>query len=161
MSFPASLFARGIPEMYLNSRKLLSSFVFLFSLVLSQPEAMQAQQTLGGITGTVVDPSGSAVPDAEVQATSEDTKLERSTRSNTQGVYNLNDLPLGNYTITITKEGFSSENYPGIQVQANRTVSFQAQLKVGTVADSVEVDVNPLLNAVDTTNGYVLDRAQI
>ena len=32
---------------------------------------------------------------------------------------------------------------------------------MGTVADSVEVDVNPLLNAVDTTNGYVLDRAQI
>ena len=46
-------------------------------------------------------------------------------------------------------------------MQADRTVSLPAQLKVGTVADSVEVDVNPLLNAVDTTNGYVLDRAQI
>ena len=147
--------------MYLNSKKLLSSFVFLFSLVLLQPLAMQAQQTLGGITGTVVDPSGSAVPDAEIKATSEDTKLERGTRSNEQGVYNLNDLPLGKYTITFTKDGFSSERYPGIVVQANRTVSFQAQLKVGTVADSVEVDVNPLLNAVDTTNGYVLDRSQI
>ena len=147
--------------MYLNSKKRLSSFVFLFSLVLLQPLAMQAQQTLGGITGTVVDPSGSAVPDAEVKATSEETKLERSTRSNAQGVYNLNDLPLGKYTITFTKDGFSSEKYPGILIQADRTVSLQAQLKVGTVADSVEVDVNPLLNAVDTTNGYVLDRAQI
>jgi hypothetical protein len=147
--------------MYLFSRRLLSLFVLLFSIVLLQPMAMQAQQTLGGITGTVVDPSGSAVPDAEIKATSEDTKLERSTRSNAQGVYNLNDLPLGKYTITFTKDGFSSERYPGILVQANRTVSFQAQLKVGTVADSVEVDVNPLLNAVDTTNGYVLDRAQI
>src|SRR6201996_9085404 len=147
--------------MYLNYRKFLPALVTFFSLVLSQPLAMQAQQTLGGITGTVVDPSGSAVPDAEIKATSEGTKLERSTRSNTQGVYNLNDLPLGNYTITITKEGFSSENYPGIQVQANRTVSFQAQLKVGAVNESVTVDVNPLLNAVDTTNGYVLDKAQI
>jgi Carboxypeptidase regulatory-like domain/TonB dependent receptor len=147
--------------MYLKSRKLFSTFVFLFSLVLLQPLPMQAQQTLGGITGTVVDPAGSAVPDAEIKATSEDTKLERSTRSNAQGVYNLNDLPLGKYTITYTKDGFSSEKYPGILVQANRTVSLQAQLKVGTVADSVEVDVNPLLNATDTTNGYVLDRAQI
>src|ERR1700677_606906 len=123
--------------MYLNSRKLFSSFVFLCSLVLFQPLGMHAQQTLGGITGTVVDPSGSAVPDAEIKATSEDTKLERSTRSNAQGVYNLNDLPLGKYTITFTTDGFSSEHYPGIVVQANRTVSFQAQLKVGTVADSV------------------------
>jgi hypothetical protein len=147
--------------MYLFSKRLLSSLAVLFSVLLFQPQAMQAQQTLGGITGTVIDPSGSAVPDAEVKATSEDTKLERSTRTNAQGVYNLNDLPLGKFTVSFTKEGFSSERYPGILVQANRTVSLQAQLKVGTVADSVEVDVNPLLNAVDTTNGYVLDRAQI
>src|SRR6202041_929268 len=46
-------------------------------------------------------------------------------------------------------------------IQANRTVSLPAQLKVGTVADSVEVDVNPLLNAGDTTNGYVMDKQQI
>src|SRR5271154_6750369 len=142
--------------MYLFSRRLLSSLAVLFSVVLLQTQAMQAQQTLGGVTGTVVDPAGSAVPDAEVKATSEDTKLERSTRSNAQGVYNLNDLPLGKYTITYTKDGFSSEHYPGILVQANRTVSLQAQLKVGTVADSVEVDVNQLLNAVATTNGYWL-----
>jgi Carboxypeptidase regulatory-like domain len=147
--------------MYLFSRRFLSSLAVLFSVVLLQTQAMQAQQTLGGITGTVVDPSGSAVPDAEVKATSEETKLERTTRSNAQGVYNLNDLPLGKFTVTFTKDGFSSERYPGILVQADRTVSLQAQLKVGTVADSVEVDVNPLLNAVDTTNGYVLDRAQI
>jgi hypothetical protein len=147
--------------MYLFSRRLLSSVAVLFSVVLLQTQAMQAQQTLGGITGTVVDPSGSAVPDAEIKATSEETKLERTTRSNAQGVYNLNDLPLGKFTVSFTKDGFSSERYPGILVQANRTVSLQAQLKVGTVADTVEVDVNPLLNAVDTTNGYVLDRAQI
>src|ERR1700736_4777205 len=147
--------------MYLFSKRILSSLAVLFSVVLLQTQAMQAQQTLGGITGTVVDPSGSAVPDAEVKVTSEETKLERSTRSNAQGVYNLNDLPLGKFTVSFTKDGFSSERYPGILVQANRTVSLQAQLKVGTVADTVEVDVNPLLNAVDTTNGYVLDRAQI
>ncbi len=147
--------------MYLKSRKFFSTAVLLVSIALSQPCTMQAQQTLGGITGTVVDPSGSAVPGAEVKATSEDTKLERTAQSNAQGSYVLNDLPIGKYTVTFTKDGFSTERYPSILVQADRTVSLQAQLKVGTVADSVEVDVNPLLNAVDTTNGYVMDRAQI
>ena len=122
---------------------------------------MQAQQTLGGITGTVIDPSGSAIPDVDVKATSEDTGLERTAKSNAQGTYAFNDLPIGKYTVVFTRDGFSSEHYPGILVQANRTVSLPAQLKVGTVADSVEVDVNPLLNAVDTTNGYVLDKSQI
>jgi hypothetical protein len=133
----------------------------LFSLVLLQPQALQAQQTLGGITGTVVDPSGSAIPGVTVRATSEDTKLERNAQSNAQGTYALNDLPIGKYTVTFTLQGFSTERVPGILVQADRTVSLPGQLAVGTVTDSVEVDVNPLLNAVDTTNGYVLDRSQI
>jgi hypothetical protein len=147
--------------MYLNSKRLFSSLVVLLTIVVLQPQAMQAQQTLGGITGQVVDPSGSALPGAEVKAISDDTKLERTAQSNAQGVYTLNDLPIGKYSITFTMQGFSTEKVPGIVVQADRSVSLQAQLKVGTVADSVEVDVNPLLNAVDTTNGYVLDRAQI
>ncbi len=147
--------------MYLNTRRLLSLLPVLFSLVLLQPQALQAQQTLGGITGTVVDPSGSAIPGVAVRATSEDTKLERTAQSNAQGTYALNDLPIGKYTVTFTLQGFSTERVPGILVQADRTVSLPGQLAVGTVTDSVEVDVNPLLNAVDTTNGYVLDKSQI
>src|SRR3984957_3090132 len=147
--------------MYLNSRKLFSALVVLFSLVLLQPLAMQAQQTLGGITGTRGDPARSAVPGVNVKATSEDTGLERSAKTNTQGSYQLNDLPIGKYTVSFTLDGFSNARYPGILVQADRTVSLPAQLAVGAVADWVEVDVNPLLNAVDTTNGYVLDKAQI
>jgi hypothetical protein len=61
--------------MYLNTRRLLSLLPVLFSLVLLQPQVLQAQQTLGGITGTVIDPSGSAIPGVAVRATSEDTKL--------------------------------------------------------------------------------------
>ncbi|MGC2404475.1 MAG: carboxypeptidase-like regulatory domain-containing protein, partial [Acidobacteriaceae bacterium] len=147
--------------MYLIAKRLFPLFVVLLSAALLPLQPMQAQQTLGGITGTVVDPSGSEIPDVSVQATSEDTGLERKAKSNAQGTYAFNDLPIGKYTITFTRDGFSTERYPGILVQADRTVSLPAQLKVGTVADSVEVDVNPLLNAVDTTNGYILDRAQI
>jgi Carboxypeptidase regulatory-like domain/TonB dependent receptor len=147
--------------MYLKSRRFFSTLLVLSSITLLQPLATQAQQTLGGITGTVVDPAGSAVPGAEVRATSEDTKLERTTRSNPQGTYSLVDLPIGKYTVTFTLTGFSTERVPGILVQADRTITLPGNLAVGTVAESVEVDVNPLLNAVDTTNGYVLDRSQI
>ena len=78
--------------------KRFSLFVVLFSVALLQPKPMQAQQTLGGITGTVIDPSGSAIPDVDVKATSEDTGLERTAKSNAQGTYALNDLPIGKYT---------------------------------------------------------------
>jgi len=120
-----------------------------------------AQTTLGGITGVVSDPSGSVIPGATVTAVSEGTSLTRKAVSNTEGEYSLVNLPIGTYTLTFTRDGFAPEKFPGIVVQADRTVMLPAALKVGAATDSVTVEVNPLLNAVDTTNGYVLDKAQI
>ncbi len=120
----------------------------------------RAQQTLGGITGTVVDPSGSAIPGVAVTATSQETKLVRTATTNSSGSYQLVDLPIGTYTVTFAMDGFSKEEIPGIAVQADRTITLPAKLTVGTSA-SVTVEATPLLNATDTTNGYVLDKAQI
>src|ERR1700723_759175 len=155
---PAYLFSGGITVSCLRQVTTVIGFAIL---VIFATKDLQAQQTLGGITGTVVDPSGSAVPGVEVKAVSDDTKLVRTAKSNVEGTYSLVDLPIGTYTITFTREGFSVEKVPGILVQENRTVTLPGHLALGAVADSVIVDVNPLLNAVDPTNGYVLDRAQI
>ena len=141
-------------------RKITAVFAFSFLAVLAS-SPLQAQQTLGAITGTVLDPAGSVVPGVDVKAVSDDTKLVRTAKSNTEGTYSLVDLPIGTYTITFTREGFTVEKIPAILVQADRTVTLPGHLALGAVADSVIVDVNPLLNAVDPTNGYILERAQI
>ena len=120
-----------------------------------------AQQTLGGVTGTVVDTTGSALSETNVTAVDDQTHLTRTAASNSNGSYSFVNLPIGTYTLTFTHEGFDSQKYPAILVQADRTVTLNAQLRVGSVSTSVEVDAVPLLNAVDTTNGYVLDKAQI
>jgi hypothetical protein len=120
-----------------------------------------AQQTLGGITGTVTDPQGSVVPGVTVKAVSQETGLERSAVSNNDGAYALVNLPIGTYTLTFSRDGFSPEKYPGIAVSADRTQTVPVALKVGGANESVEVDFQPLLNAVDTTNGYGLDKQQI
>jgi hypothetical protein len=144
------------------TRKFTTNFA-LFALLCAALVATsaRAQQTLGGITGTVVDPQGSAIPGAQVTAISDDTKLVRTAKSNAEGTYALVNLPIGKYTLTFTLPGFSTEKIPGIVVQADRTVTLPAKLAIGAVSDSVTVDVNPLLNATDTTNGYVLDKSQI
>jgi len=145
-----------------NFRKLAAIFAMtLLGYLVFGTTGAHAQQTLGGITGTVVDPTGGAIPGVEVKAVSDDTKLVRTATSNAEGTYALVNLPIGKYTLTFTLKGFSTEKVPGILVQADRTVTLPAKLALGVVTDSVEVDVNPLLNATDTTNGYVLDKAQI
>ncbi len=120
-----------------------------------------AQQTLGGITGEVTDPTGGVIPNATVTVTSETTSLTRSTVTNGTGAYTFVNLPIGAYTLTYTANGFDVQRTQHIAVQADRTATVNAALKVGETSTTVEVEATPLMNAVDTTNGYVMDTAQI
>jgi hypothetical protein len=120
-----------------------------------------AQQTLGGVTGEVTDSSGSVIPNADVTILGEQTGLTRTVKSNGSGEYLFVNLPIGTYTLTYTAEGFQVQSTPHITVQADRTASVNASLKAGSKSETIEVDASPLMNAVDTTNGYVLDKGQI
>jgi hypothetical protein len=122
---------------------------------------MQAQQTLGGITGTVSDASGGILPNTTVSLVSDQTKLSRTQITNNGGIYDFVNLPIGSYTLTFTHDGFESQKIPSIVVQADRTATVNATLKVGQVGTTVTVEASPLMNAVDTTNGYILEKDQI
>jgi hypothetical protein len=135
--------------------------LLLAVIALSGVSTSMAQQTLGGIVGTVTDPSGGAVPGVKVIAVNQGTKLTRTATSNAEGSYSLTDLPIGQWTLTFTRDGFATQKYPNIAVQGDRTLTLPAALTVGEVSTAVTVEANPLLNATDTTNGYVLERAQI
>jgi hypothetical protein len=134
--------------------------VLLCGVFLVIPSA-HGQQTLGGITGTVFDSNGGAIPATKVTAVGDQTKLTRTQQSNENGAYSLVNLPIGSYTLTFTQDGFQTLTIPMITVQANRTVTLDATLKVGEVTQKVTVEETPLLNQIDTTNGYVMDTLQI
>ena len=118
-------------------------------------------QTLGTITGVVTDSGGAIVPGTTVTAVGDQTGLKRVQTSGANGVYSLPDLPIGTYTVTFSHEGFQQARYPEVPVQGDRSATINATLPVGATTESVSVEAIPLLNAVDTTNGYVLDKAQI
>src|SRR6202162_6167306 len=143
--------------------KVFSRFsaVVLLCVFLSCVSSARAQPTLGGITGTVMDESGAVIPGAAVTIVGDQTKLTRSLQTTDTGSYDFVNLPIGNYTIAVTQMGFQTLNIPSIQVQANRTVTVNATLKVGQVGQTVTVEETPLVNAVDPTNGYVMDKAEI
>jgi hypothetical protein len=134
--------------------------VALLILPFSLPIPVWAQQTLGGITGTVTDNSGAVLPRTTVTLVGDETKLTRAATTNDSGSYLFVDLPIGTYTLKFTHDGFQSQDIPSIAVQAGRTMTVNAGLKVGEVNTTVTVEVNPLVNAVDTTNGYVLDKQE-
>jgi hypothetical protein len=142
-------------------------FVFFFAALLSSSilsvlsSPSRAQQTLGGITGTVTDASGGILPSTTVSLVNDQTKLNRTQTTNASGIYDFVNLPIGSYTLTFTHDGFETQKIPSIVVQADRTATVNATLKVGQVGTTVTVEASPLLNAVDTTNGYILEKQQI
>ncbi len=146
-------------KMRIKHSALLSGVLLAMTLLLL-PNA-NAQQTLGGITGTVTDSSGAVISGATVSLSGNETKLSRTQTSSTTGAYTFVNLPIGTYTLTFTQQGFQSQNIPSISVQANRTATVNAELKIGNVSESITVEESPLINFVDTTNGYVMDKLEI
>ena len=108
-----------------------ASFVALFiaTAFLITPLA-RAQQTLGGITGTVTDTSGAVVSGATVNLVGDQTKLSRMQTTSSSGSYIFVNLPIGNYTLSISQQGFQSQTIPALLVQANRTLTVNAELKI-------------------------------
>ncbi len=144
------------------SNKVRRFFILtLLCFCLAWAPHAHAQQTLGGVTGEVMDATSAVLPEATVTIVGDQTKLTRTLQTTETGRYDFVNLPIGNYTITFTRAGFQTLNIPSIQVQANRTATVNATLKVGEIGQTITVDETPLLNSVDTTNGYVMDKAEL
>ena len=150
--------------MSLTSKRIrfaVSCLVYTLLMSLAFTTSAMAQRTLGGITGTVTDKTGSVLPDTVVTMVGDETKLTRTLKTNANGSYDFVNLPIGTYTLTFTHDGFQTQRVPSIMVQADRTATVNATLPVGQVGTVVDVQADPLMNAVDTTNGYVLEKDQI
>ena len=116
---------------------------------------------LGAITGTVEDAEHASVPGAVVTARNVNTNLQVTATTKSNGSYVLSNLPIGTYEVSFSKAGFQVESHPQIVVQGDRTTTVDGALKVGTQSVTVQVNATPLMNQVDTTNGYVVDRLTI
>ena len=133
----------------------------LLALTIAADLPLHAQQIFGTITGTVKDATGAAVPDVTVTARNIATNLTVTAHTQSNGSYSISNLPAGTYELTFTKEGFDTERHTEVLVNGDRTTTVDGDLKVGTVTTTVDVVGTPLMNQVDTTNGYVVDQATI
>ena len=108
---------------------------FVFALTCAIPAV--AQLVLGNISGTVTDSQSAVVAGAKVVAKNNDTNLTVSASTQSDGRFSINNLPIGKYSVTVSQGGFETQLFSEIVVQANRTVSLDAQLKIGQVATTV------------------------
>lgn len=128
---------------------LLTFFLGVVCLQLSQPTTLQAQTNVGKILGVVRDPSGAAVPKATVTARLVSTGVTINRETNEAGAYVFPALPIGEYTLAVHSTGFKTSEHPAVHVVASEAVTIDFQLELGATTESVQVSA--LATKVDTT----------
>ena len=98
-----------------------------------------AQSDRGTITGTITDPAGAVVANAQVEARNVNTGSVYQVASSATGNYTISQLPVGAYELTVTVTGFKRYVRSDITVQVAGTVRIDPQLEVGAATESITV----------------------
>src|SRR6266851_3291116 len=127
---------------------LYSALVLGLALIFSMPTL--AQRTTGTLRGQLLDPSGAAVPDAQVTATNQETGVSVKITTTSAGTYSFPSLIPGNYKIGVEAKGFKNFLKTEISVIANQDNVADAHLDLGVATEVVEVSGGGV--AIQTTS---------
>ena len=124
--------------------------------------SLQAQSSMGTISGRVTDESGAVVPGAKVELKSESTNVTAGTESNSAGFYVFPNVLPGSYLLTVTATGFKAYVAQHLVLNVHQDVSQDVKLTVGAVTTTVEVQAErQLVQTVSSSVGGVVDTKQI
>ena len=130
--------------------------LFVFAFVLFSCRALLASDT-ASISGTVSDASGAIVVGATVTATNIATSVATTQTTNAQGYYSFQALPLGTYSVAVTKAGFKAYQQTGLILDVNTALTVDVSLQVGEASEKVEVSSSALhVDAESTQMGEVI-----
>ncbi len=122
---------------------------------------LAAQMDRAVLTGTVMDPSKSLIPNAKVVAHAIATGIDYTTNSNSAGIYTLTGLPVGQYTASVSANGFETLQVQAFGLEVGETRTLNPTLRVGAVSSNVTVEAaTPDLNLTNAEVGGVITNAQ-
>lgn len=113
--------------------------------------ACLAQETTGGLQGTVKDEKGAVVSKALVELTSPALVGDKKLQTDGTGYYRFANIPPGVYTVTVRVEGFATLKREGVTIEVGHLPTLDLALKVGSAATVVEVSAEAPLIDVTTT----------
>jgi hypothetical protein len=135
-------------------KKKLSLQLVMFLLGVGLLTGVRAQtSTVGSISGSVRDPQGAAVPKTEVTITEETTGQTRTVRTDDDGDYSAQSLPVGRYSVSAAPQGFKKTVATGVEVHVSDNLTVDLKLEVGAVTETVEV--TDAARLVETESGKV------
>ena len=135
----------------LRRSSFVQFLVFLVIVIAGLPGLVFGQTSRGTLTGTVTEPSGAVVANANVTITQIATGTARQTTTNSSGIYRFDAVDLGTYTLAVQAPGFAAERKTGIEVQAARVLNIDFNLKIGNATEMVTVEASGAEVALQTS----------
>jgi hypothetical protein len=122
-----------------------------------------AQTSMGRISGIVTDASNASINEAKVIVTNVDTRASRTAATDASGSYTVTNLPIGNYTLEVSKQGFKTTSHSGVGLSADARVTVDFKLEVGNLSQTVEVTAvqTEQVNTVSGEVSRVIDSKQV
>jgi hypothetical protein len=143
-------------------RKRFRHLTLIFSFLALFAGVIHAQSNEGALTGSVLDSTGSVIPNATVTAHDAATGQTFTTRSTTSGDYRFPSLSIGDYDLTATATGFSTTKQSGVVIQIQTTTALNLTLKVGSTGQTVVVNASaPQLQTDSSDVGTVVTPRQV
>jgi len=137
-------------------------FRSILLLVFMGPALVPAQTLDTAILGVVTDPSGAAVPAAEVTITQPATGFSQKIQTNHDGAYEIRYLRPGEYTIDIAATGFTPERRTNVIIQTGQTARLNFPLQVGQVSQRTDVVAEvPLMQTENAALGEVVSTERV
>ena len=135
-------------RIFIFSLTILISFSILAGFT---PDA--AAQTWSRLAGTVFDPSGAVLTGASVAVKNVDTGMIRTTTTDASGRFEIPSLPVGNYEITVNKQGFASTTRTGVHLAVGEDAV--VGIRLGLRGERRRVVVNADARAVSLTTADI------
>lgn len=134
-------------------RQLLSTVLLAAALGV----AAWGQVATGSLAGTVVDPTGAAVPAVKIVATNVASGAKIETISSDAGLYVFATLPPAVYSVTAEKTGFKTLSRTNIEIRIAQRIDMNLQMELGDVQQTVNVTADvPLLETSTSERGNAI-----
>ncbi len=129
--------------------RLHSAMLTIAAFLMFLTASVWAQETTGGIQGTVKDQTGAVVPKATVVLKSAALVGSKELVTDNSGYYRFANLPPGEYTLTVVAKGFKTEKRDGLKIEVGHLPTVDLTLEIG--AESATVEVTADAPIIDTT----------
>ncbi|HLZ41220.1 MAG TPA: carboxypeptidase regulatory-like domain-containing protein [Candidatus Sulfotelmatobacter sp.] len=124
--------------------------------------AISLAQSTSQLNGSVTDPSGATVPGAKIVLTDTATGLQRTTTSNSAGLYQFLEVPPGNYKLEAQASGFTAYVAAKVTLVVSTPSTLNIKFRVAGIEETVTVEGQaPLINRTDASLGNTVEENQI